>query len=284
MGLARAFARVTAVELDPHRCLDLAHNLRVAGINVATAAGAPEDAPGAGGGDGGAVVTVVCGDAVALLPELGRHDCVVVDPPWGGPAYLAQGGKGGGDGGSSSENSDGGSDNEGSAATADEQLQQPARKRPAAAATAADDMPLGGEPLSRFCARLPQALSAKTAVVRLPLRGFDLAAFAARVAAELSRRGGPAPPLMLSSDFGRSRLLVIVYSGALTAAPSGAHCDNAAAAGPGGSRRWQLCASHQASGDGDAAKWRLPEPCALWVPQAGTFERCERDIVTADYR
>ena len=285
MALARAFARVTAVELDAERAADLAHNLGVAGISTTTLREA--DLPvawaargagvGAGGGsDASARVGVLCGDAVALLARLGHHACAVVDPPWGGPAFLEawarDSGGGGGDAdagrqaeaganssGSGSEDEDSGADGAGegkSAASANPGGGgSGVDKRRAAPRPRVADVPFGGQPLSAFCARLWRHRVARVAVLRMPSRGFDFEAFAMAVAARCRDGGGggggaggdgdggaaEAAPLFLSCDLGRSRLLLIVFGGALAALPPDA---------PGGEdrqrrqrKRWQLCAA-----------------------------------------
>lgn len=62
IGFARAGARVTAIELDEARARDARHNARLYGV--------------------GAAVTVLAGDATALLSTL-EADLVFIDPPWG---------------------------------------------------------------------------------------------------------------------------------------------------------------------------------------------------------
>ena len=54
---------------------------------VCKAAAPPQAAAALGGMASASQITVVCGDAVQLLPGLCAHDVVMMDPPWGGPGY-----------------------------------------------------------------------------------------------------------------------------------------------------------------------------------------------------
>lgn len=66
-SFAQHFAHVSAVELDPTRASHLRHNLRVLGVT--------------------GKVRVHQGDVRHVLPLIGQHDLVFLDPPWGGPEY-----------------------------------------------------------------------------------------------------------------------------------------------------------------------------------------------------
>jgi hypothetical protein len=334
MALARRFASVTAVEIDEERAADLEHNLRAAGFDTTrlsedllpvplltrrrrSGGGDGGSGAAAGEGDGGAVA-VLCGDAVQLLARLGPHDCFLLDPPWGGPAYLEavqrrqEGGRNSGVNGSVSTRLSTISDS-GSSLADGEQLdpealaggepgRRGARNHPATASGKQGvirDMPLGGEPLSRLCARLGRAgLGTTLVVLRLPSRGFDAEGFAADVAAACDGDARPAPseaaspavsaavssaaaesalasgvPLILCADLGRSRLLVVSFGGALRAVPP------VPRERPHGRarERWRLRASSSAAADGVEC-WPLPEPCSVFVRAVGRFERCERTV------
>ena len=78
MALARAFARVVAVEIDPAKAEMLRHNLRHVRRTDAAVSN----------------VRVVRGDCLVELPKLLRSDAakrvlVFADPPWGGRHYHA---------------------------------------------------------------------------------------------------------------------------------------------------------------------------------------------------
>jgi hypothetical protein len=72
-GSAIAFARcasvasVTAIELEASRASDLAHNAAVLGLEHR--------------------VNALCGDYVAMAPQLSGTDVLFLDPPWGGSGY-----------------------------------------------------------------------------------------------------------------------------------------------------------------------------------------------------
>lgn len=116
-ALAHAFEHVTAVELDEGRAQDLLHNLRImglvrppdcattsaAGSAVVAAAAAATTVPGSTSAsgqvaatsepqlqpDGPCPVRVLHGDFTILRHFLPPHDVLLIDPPWGGPQYLA---------------------------------------------------------------------------------------------------------------------------------------------------------------------------------------------------
>ena len=373
LALAGAFACATAVEVDEERSRDLEHNMRAAGLQVervqecqlgapcqgaSRAASSSSSSSSSGGGGGIGIrggpgrggVRVLCGDAVRLLERLGWHDCFVVDPPWGGPAYLEQqrgeeddlevaevvvvveeeeeAEEGAGQeaegaavgcgreglqaavaaGGSSKEG--GGMDSDGTrcCAHAGELAQdgeapqgtegagrhkRPARVRP----PSCSDMPLGGEPLSRLCARLGPLC--RVALLRVPRRGFDLTAFSEAVVSGCCSSSCAQPeqqqqqqqqqhePLILASELGRSQLLLVVYGGALVASEPQPTANGRSR------KRWQLSARGSGGGSGDVgqgaaavvvvggggggAVWRLPEPCSVFVRGKG-WVRCERDV------
>ena len=72
-GSALAFARcasvasVTAIELEPSRASDLGHNAAVLDLEHR--------------------VDALCGDYVAMAPQLSGTDVLFLDPPWGGSGY-----------------------------------------------------------------------------------------------------------------------------------------------------------------------------------------------------
>ncbi len=225
-ALARTFlGGVMAVELDGDRARDLLHNLRLLRLcpppqlvgqeprSCPAELGADPAAvvgQAAGQEDGGSV-RVLCGDFLALWRCLAPADCVLIDPPWGGPAYQASGG----------------GDPEGSSSgTQPTDQQDAACSSPAGGCPQGAGLSLGRTPLCALCGMLLGSGQARRAVaLKLPASGSvalhtQLLACTAQHAAAQSTRleeGAGAPPAKLWGvrvPFGHSCLLVFVRVGA----------------------------------------------------------------------